>query len=139
MSCHIAVCTNPRTNELTCPQQMYSAIDKHADSYSQLLCKEAVRLWSIEKHTDSIINMVGAQMLSIAYMWNGKNHEVLVYQAEAIRMGTRLGLLGVDEKTAAILLAKIPPELLHASAFAAWGVFNWAMSVQLCTVSGERN
>lgn len=106
---------------------MYSAIDKRADTYTEQLCAEAERIWSVEKTSDSILNMIGAQMLSIAYIGSGKDHVVLVYLAEAIRMGMRLGLLGVDDETASSKLASVPQKLLRSYSFAAWGVFNWAM------------
>lgn len=106
---------------------MYSAIARGADAYTQPLCAEAERLWSVEKKSDSFLNMVGAQMLSIAYMGNGKDHKVLGYLAEAIKMGMRLGLLGVDNETAVSKLATVPERMLHQYSFAAWGIFNWAM------------
>ncbi|KAM0816674.1 hypothetical protein AB5N19_02476 [Seiridium cardinale] len=109
--------------------QMYSAIEKEANEYAQQLSAEAVHLWTIEKNCDSILTMIGAQMLSLAYMGNGKDHDVLVYQIESVRMGARLGLLGVDEDTAAVKLAELSEEKLKAYSFAAWGVFNWAMLV----------
>ncbi|KAF3022599.1 hypothetical protein E8E14_013659 [Neopestalotiopsis sp. 37M] len=111
--------------------QMYSAIEKEANDYAQQLSAEAVRLWTAEKSSDSILTMIGAQMLSLAYMGNGKDHDVVVYQIESVRMGIRLGLLGVDEKTAASKLAHVMDEELNAYSFAAWGVFNWAMLVTI--------
>ncbi|KAK6214358.1 Sodium- and chloride-dependent GABA transporter 1 [Pestalotiopsis sp. IQ-011] len=106
---------------------MYSAIEKEANNYAEQLSAEAVRLWTIEKNFDSILTMISVQMLSLAFMGNGKDHNVVVYQIESVKMGARLGLLGVDEETAASKLAKIPYERMNAYSFAAWGVFNWAM------------
>lgn len=112
---------------LTISQQAYSAIHKAANEYQQPLCEEAERLWSTEKHTDSVVTMIGAQMLSLAYMGNGKDHNVFVYLAESIKMGMRLCLFGVDITTANEKLKNVPESEVHACSYAAWGVFNWSM------------
>lgn len=121
------LCFVPLDMPLTFLQQAYSAVHKGANEYSQPLCKEAERLWSTVKDHDSILNMIGAQMLSLAYMGNGKDHDVFVYLAESIRMGMRLGLFGLDDNAAAAKLSEIPEAMKHAYSFAAWGVFNWSM------------
>ncbi|KAH6651916.1 hypothetical protein BKA67DRAFT_593606 [Truncatella angustata] len=111
--------------------QMYSAIDKRLNDYAKDFGKESERLWDIVKSSDSSLNMIGAQMLSLAYMGNGKDHKVLKYQLEAVKMGARLGLLGVDRKTAEARLRKLPQSHLVAYSYAAWGVFNWAVLVSI--------
>jgi hypothetical protein len=106
---------------------MYSAIDQSTSIYIQQFSEEAERLWSIEKASDSILNMISAQVLSLSYMGYGKDHCVLTFQVESVRMGERLGLFGVDEQTASKMFSKLPEGILQDYAFAAWGVFNWSM------------
>ncbi|KAK6072659.1 zinc finger protein [Seiridium cupressi] len=101
-----------------------AAIEKEANEYAQQFSAEAVHLWTIKKNHDSILTIISAQILSLAYMGNGKDHDVLVYQVESVRMGARLGLLGVNEDTAALKLAELSDKKLNAYSFAAWGVFN---------------
>ncbi|KAH8662132.1 hypothetical protein BX600DRAFT_312268 [Xylariales sp. PMI_506] len=111
--------------------QMYSAIDKTANDYAYRFCDEAERLWEVEKRSDSILNMAGIQMLSLAYIGHGKDHYVLQYLSAAVQMGKRLGLLGVDRSTATRELSKIPEGLHQAHAFAAWGIFNWTVLMSI--------
>lgn len=110
-------------------QQMYSAIEKSANEYTAQFSVEAERLWSEEKRSDSALNIAGAQILSLAFMGDGRDHDVLHYLAEAVKMGTRMGFLGVDEKTAAAKLGKLPERAIRSASFAAWGVFNWTVLV----------
>ncbi|KAI1843691.1 hypothetical protein JX266_010137 [Neoarthrinium moseri] len=111
--------------------QMYSALDKGANEYLHQFCTEAERLWSLNRLDDSPLNMAGAQLLSLAYMGHGKDHLVLRYLKDAVEMGTRMGLLGVDNETAARKLDHLPEETRQAYAYAAWGVFNWAVLISL--------
>lgn len=48
-------------------------------------------------------------------------------QAKSANMGARLGLLGVDKKTATPRLAKVRKGALLAYAFIALGIVNWSM------------
>ncbi|KAK6085299.1 hypothetical protein SCUP234_02847 [Seiridium cupressi] len=91
-----------------------AAIEKEANEYAQQFSAEAVHLWTIKKNHDSILTIISAQILSLAYMGNGKDHDVLVYQVESVRMGARLGLLGVNEDTAALKLAELSDKKLNA-------------------------
>lgn len=106
---------------------MYTAIDAEANKYAHEFCTEAQRLWAQEKDHDSPLNMVGAQLLSIAYMGHGKNHEVLKFLAASVQMGERLGLFGTDETVACRWTEQLPPYLKRQVAFTAWGVFNYSM------------
>ncbi|KAI8627221.1 hypothetical protein F5Y19DRAFT_477790 [Xylariaceae sp. FL1651] len=107
--------------------QMYSAIDKSAYDVADAFCEGAERLWQVEKSSDSLLNMAGAQLMSLAHMGHGKDGVVLYYLAEGVRMGMRLCLLGVDETAAWEKARTMPDEMRTASSFAAWGVFNWAV------------
>ena len=85
-------------------------------------------LWKREK--DSYQSMAGAILLSISLMAHGKNHDVLTYASDAMKMGTRLGLFGAPAGQAANNTSQsstgdATPEELSARSHAAWGVFNW--------------
>ena len=65
---------------------MYTAIDEEANEYAHKFCAEAERLWEGEKGHDSRLNMIGAQLLSLAYMGHGKDHQVLVFLAASVQI-----------------------------------------------------
>ncbi|KAK7928794.1 hypothetical protein PG985_005792 [Apiospora marii] len=111
--------------------QMYTAIDEDVDWYTDKLGDEAERLWEEEKEHDLPLNVVSAQLLSLAFMGRGKDHKVLHFLAAAVQMGIRLGLFGVDDTTANRLVQNIPESLRDASSFIAWGVFNWTVLMSL--------
>lgn len=106
---------------------MYTAIDIEANKYAHEFCTEAENLWAGEKDHDSLLNMVGAQLLSIAYMGHGKDHDVLKFLAASVQMGERLGLFGADETAASHWTNQLPPNQKRRVAFTAWGVFNYSM------------
>ncbi|KAK8072433.1 hypothetical protein PG996_005781 [Apiospora saccharicola] len=109
--------------------QMYTATDQDANQYTDQFGVEAERLWDAEMEHDSPLDMVSAQLLSLAFMGRGKDHKVLHFLAAAVQIGTRLGLFGVDEDIAKQLLQTLPESLRSASSFIAWGIFNWAVLV----------
>jgi hypothetical protein len=108
-------------------QQMYSAIDKSAHDVADAFREGAENIWLVEKTSDSLLNMAGTQLLSLAHMGRGRDGDVLYYLAEGVRMGMRLHLLGVNEVDAQERVRSIPEGMRAASSFAAWGVFNWAV------------
>jgi hypothetical protein len=110
---------------------MYSVIDKAAIAYTARFSAEAEHLWQYEKSTDSPLNMAGAQILSLAYMGDGRDHNVLHCLEEAVAMGMRMGFLGVDEEIATAKLEKLPERAVRSASFAAWGTFNRAVFVYL--------
>ncbi|KAK7937547.1 uncharacterized protein PG986_014415 [Apiospora aurea] len=116
--------------------QMYTAIDEDVDWYTDKLGDEAERLWEEEKEHDLPLNVVSAQLLSLAFMGRGKGHKVLHFLAAAVQMGIRLGLFGVDDTTANRLVQNIPESLRDASSFIAWGVFNWTFDVTFLQEAG---
>ncbi|KAI0130158.1 hypothetical protein BJ170DRAFT_303366 [Xylariales sp. AK1849] len=105
---------------------MYSAVEKEASTFSLQFCDEAELLWITAQTQDSILNMAGAQILSLAFIGNGKDHKVIAYSTAAINMGTRLGLIDVDDDTAIEYVQQMTEGQQKASSFAAWAVFNWA-------------
>ncbi|KAH6649087.1 hypothetical protein BKA67DRAFT_576722 [Truncatella angustata] len=111
--------------------QMYSAIDKVAEEYARQFCAKAERLWTVEKNCDSLLNMAGAQLLSLASMANGKDYRMLDYTKVAIQMGTRLGLFGLEENSTRNLNQDMSESLRSASSFTAWGIFNWTVLTTL--------
>ncbi|KAK8102802.1 hypothetical protein PG984_015948 [Apiospora sp. TS-2023a] len=107
--------------------QMYSAIDKEVNKHARLFCAEAERLWSEVKHTDTLLNMAGAQLLSLAFMGHGKDHACLKYLAEAVDMGKRLRLFGRLDAIGEEAQRKMSADEQSATSFAAWGIFNWSV------------
>ncbi|KAK7917103.1 hypothetical protein PG985_010711 [Apiospora marii] len=107
--------------------QMYSAIDKEVNKNAQLFCAEAERLWSEVKHTDTLLNMAGAQLLSLAFMGHGKDHACLKYLAEAVDMGVRLRLFGRVDAIGEETQREMSVDDQSATSFAAWGIFNWSV------------
>ncbi|KAI0417055.1 hypothetical protein F5X98DRAFT_342024 [Xylaria grammica] len=112
--------------------QMYSSFDQNAIQYASEFCQTAEALWKTEG--DSYPSMAGAVLLSISLMGHGKDHAVLRYATDAMRMGTRLHLFGGDiphtvsgyEQSAGII-----NDDLIAQCHAAWGVFNWNVIVSM--------
>lgn len=56
-------------------------------------------------------------MLSLAYIGYGANYRVLIYQAESGNACARLGLLGVNNKTVVLGLARVLKRKSQAYAF----------------------
>ena len=106
---------------------MYTAIDKSVAQHTEPFCVEAERLWAVAEQDDSLLNMIGAQLLSLAFVGQGKDHKVLHFLGAAIRMGTRLGLFGVADDVAKARMAAIPEGSQAAISNTAWGIFNWSM------------
>lgn len=106
---------------------MYSAFHKGAIRAADKFCEQAERIWEFEKDNDSYTNMAGAVILSLSLMGHGKDHAVLLYTTAAARMGTRLGLFGVNEDIAVRIDEDMSEEERSASCYAAWGVFNWSV------------
>ncbi|RNJ59919.1 hypothetical protein D7B24_000636 [Verticillium nonalfalfae] len=76
--------------------QMYTSLDESAHPLVSQFGNEAERLWWAAKSTDSLCSIAGAQLLSLAFMGNGRDHFVLVFLTEACRMARRMSLLGVE-------------------------------------------
>ncbi len=103
---------------------MYGYFDENAIQYASGFCRIAEALWKTEK--DSYPSMAGAILLSISLMGHGKNHGVLSYASNAMKMGTRLGLFGGGiQHGASASQPGVVDDDLSAQSHAAWGVFNW--------------
>jgi hypothetical protein len=105
---------------------MHSAFDEDAMHHANGFRQEAEVLWKTEK--DSYLTMAGAILLSISLMGHGKDHDVLHYATDAMKMGERLGLFSSKVHPA----SAHPPSQgishdndLSAKCYAAWGTFNW--------------
>ncbi|KAI0512804.1 hypothetical protein F5B22DRAFT_294743 [Xylaria bambusicola] len=112
--------------------QMYSSFDGSAIQYASEFCRVAESLWKTEK--DSYPSMAGAILLSISLMAHGKNHAVLSYASDAMKMGTRLGLFGGGPGHAANPHQPNTGTMqddLSARSHAAWGVFNWNVMISM--------
>ncbi|KAI0435589.1 hypothetical protein F4803DRAFT_567533 [Xylaria telfairii] len=111
--------------------QMYSAFDENAMQYATGFCQVAEALWKTEK--DSYSSMAGAILLSISLMGHGKDHAVLSYATDAMKIGTRLGLFSdIQPPTGAYRSdAYMIDNDMSAQCHAAWGVFNWNVIVSM--------
>ena len=110
---------------------MYASVDPRVEEFTNLFCIEAEILWQTERETDSILNMVACQFLSLGYIGQAKNHAVLTYLQESCDMGVRMGLFGVDES---LSFDELSAKDRKACAYTAWGVFNWIMQVHFKAV-----
>lgn len=79
------------------------------------------------QHNDTILNAASAQLLSLAYLGQGKDHYVLKFLSAAIQMGKRLFLLDVDPLLARRNLANLSHATKRRMSYTAWGLFNWAV------------
>jgi hypothetical protein len=109
-------------------QQMYATIDHEAQKFASQFRVEAEFLWQVERKSDTIMNMASAQLLSLAYIGQGRDHAVLAYLSEACHMGIRLGMFGVEDNEKADLEA-LTPAVQRACRYTSWGVFNWIVLV----------
>ncbi|KAH7265046.1 uncharacterized protein BKA55DRAFT_660600 [Fusarium redolens] len=101
--------------------QMYSAVDSTVQSFIPQFCEEAEKRWSLEKATDSLLNLAATQLLGLAYLGNGKDHYVLTHVSEVNAMSARMGLFGVEQSVAVSKAKQVSPELQSATSYAAWG------------------
>lgn len=116
---------------------MYSVVDSTVQSLIPQFCEEAEKRWSLEKATDSLLNLAATQLLGLAYLGNGKDHYVLTYVSEVNAMGARMGLFGVEQSVAILKAKQVSPELQSATSYAAWGAFNWIVWVQEVEISDK--
>ncbi|PNP52481.1 hypothetical protein THARTR1_06949 [Trichoderma harzianum] len=104
---------------------MYSSLDTEALTLVDAFCGEAETLWKSERLAPSVLTMVAAQFLSFGYLVQGKDHAVLRYLSEAIKIGTQLKLFGVKPNVGDARWDNLTPEKAKATAYSTWGVFNW--------------
>ncbi|KAI1739889.1 hypothetical protein F4680DRAFT_420475 [Xylaria scruposa] len=111
--------------------QMYSAVDENAMQYASEFCQVAETLWKTER--DSYSSMAGAILLSISLLGHGKDHDVLNYAIDAIKIGTRLGLFSDTQPSASVYQssANMVDDDLSARCYAAWGAFNWNVMISM--------
>ncbi|KAJ8131725.1 hypothetical protein O1611_g1898 [Lasiodiplodia mahajangana] len=111
--------------------QMYSALDESAAKYASGFRQNAEALWRLEG--DSYLSMAGAVLLSISLLGQGRDHAVLSYATDAIKMGTRLGLFGDIREQPNLYHPKVETvdQDLSAQCHAAWGAFNWNVMVSM--------
>ncbi|KAI0554357.1 hypothetical protein F4679DRAFT_597404 [Xylaria curta] len=111
--------------------QMYSAFDESAIQYANDFYQIAESLWKTEK--DSYSSMAGAILLSTSLLGHGKDYAVLSYAIDAMNIGTRLGLFGDSQPPASAHIsgADMVENDLSAQCYAAWGVFNWNMTISM--------
>ncbi|KAG5768988.1 hypothetical protein H9Q73_013688 [Fusarium xylarioides] len=99
--------------------QMYTAVDSTIQAFIPQFCEEAEKRWSLEKATDSLLNLAATQLLGLAYLGNGKDHYVLTYVSEVNAMGARMGLFGVEQSVAISKAKQVSPELQSATSLMA--------------------
>lgn len=103
--------------------QMYSAFDSDAINHAAAFHNEAEKMWKEEQ--DSYLAMAGAVLLSLSLIGNGRDHAVLSYATQAIKMGERLGLFELDGEGYSRPNENDSDEDAMACRYAAWGTFGW--------------
>jgi hypothetical protein len=121
----VSIALDEKTND-DILQQIYSAIDDEAESLVDSFGDEASWLWEEDGALMSITSLLAAQYMSLGYQFRGKDHAVLQYLAEVVRIGT-MGLFGVERETAQQRLGHLSAEQIKIASYAAWGIFNWTM------------
>jgi hypothetical protein len=111
-------------------QQMYITIDSEVRDLVDAFRTEAERLWHIDKMAPSVLTMASAQFLGFGHLVQGRDRSFLAYLSEATRIGTQLGLFGKTSEVNQSPANKIAPGEVRATAYSAWGTFNWIMYVQ---------
>ena len=109
-------------------QQMFSTIDHSVEELPIQFCEEAESIINAQNDrqvTDSVIDLAALQFLSLGYLGQGRDHAVLKYLAEAINVGERMGLWGVDDDRAKARMDKMSDDEANNFLFITWGVFNW--------------
>ncbi|OTA60803.1 hypothetical protein K449DRAFT_406281 [Hypoxylon sp. EC38] len=109
--------------------QTYSVFDKDSMEYAVEFCDEAEKLWK-EEH-GSYLTMAGAVLLSLSLIGSGRDHTVLLYATQAMKMGERLGLYNVAEASALRLDVNTSEDDRKTGCYAAWGTFNWNVLLSL--------
>lgn len=102
---------------------MYSAFDKSAMQHATKFFEEAEKLFKEEKRT--YLTMAGTVLLSISLIANGRDHAVLSYATQAMKIGQELGFFGIDGAPNAIMNENMSKKEMKARCYAAWGAFNW--------------
>ncbi|EJP61518.1 C6 transcription factor [Beauveria bassiana ARSEF 2860] len=126
------LCTNLLVNALmywAC--QMYITIDSEVREFVDAFRTEAERLWHIDKMAPSVLTMASAQFLGFGYLVQGRDRFFLVYFSEATRIGTQLGLFGKTSEVNQSPANNLAPREARATAYSAWGTFNWIMLLGL--------
>ncbi|KAI0386079.1 hypothetical protein F5Y04DRAFT_243295 [Hypomontagnella monticulosa] len=108
---------------------MYSAIDANALRYAAQFREAAEKLW-VEQQ-DSYLTMAGTVLLSLSLIGNERDHSVLFYATQAMKMGERLRLFGGEKAVAVWPDGDTPEEDVKAGCYAAWGAFNWNTLISL--------
>ncbi|KAI0138516.1 hypothetical protein F4776DRAFT_654301 [Hypoxylon sp. NC0597] len=109
--------------------QMYSAFDKDSMEYAVEFCEEAERLWKDEH--GSYLTMAGAVLLSLSLIGSGRDHAVLLYATQAMKIGEQLGFFNVAEVSHLRLDVNTSDDDTKACCYAAWGTFNWNVLISL--------
>ncbi|KAK0612148.1 hypothetical protein B0T14DRAFT_409834, partial [Immersiella caudata] len=87
------------------------------------LARESRDNWLRERDTDSWTVLGATFVLCMADIANGKNGIVLEYFNNAMHMGQRLGLFGIEIRVRQGDIAD--PEALRVASCCAWGTFTW--------------
>ncbi|KAI1413595.1 hypothetical protein F5Y13DRAFT_160655 [Hypoxylon sp. FL1857] len=109
--------------------QMYSAFNKDSMEYAVEFYEEAEKLWKGEH--GSYLTMAGAVLLSLSLIGSGRDHAVLLYATQAMRIGEQLGLFKVAESSALTLDVNTSEDDAKTRCYAAWGTFNWNVLISL--------
>jgi hypothetical protein len=110
---------------------MYTAIDTSLMELSYVFRAEAVNLWRAEQNEDSLTTICALNYLSLSASCAGDEYLSQKYCTQGREMAHRMKLFGVPKAKAKAAGPddSIPSELRLATAYAAWGIYNWLMSV----------
>ncbi|KAI1373399.1 hypothetical protein F4677DRAFT_429521 [Hypoxylon crocopeplum] len=109
--------------------QMYIAFDKDAMQHGTEFFEETERLWREEQ--DSYLTMAGAVLFNLSHIEGGRDHGVLFYATQAMRMGEQLGLFETDEAALVRPEENMSEDDMKARCYAAWGAFNCNVLISL--------
>ncbi|KAI0834852.1 hypothetical protein F5Y06DRAFT_289573 [Hypoxylon sp. FL0890] len=109
--------------------QMYSAFDKDSMRYAIEFCEEAEKLWKDEQNSYSA--MAGAVLLSLSHIGSGRDHAVLLYASQAMRMGEQLGVFKITDASALRFDVNTSEDNTKTRCYVAWGTFNWNVLISL--------
>lgn len=106
---------------------MYSSIESDASAVVDDFRAEAERLMEEEQHSPTRLTMVSAMFLSLGYLAQGKDHALVRHLCSAVEAGMHLGFFGVPPDVADLDPSKMGETEYEATAYSAWGVFNWTV------------
>src|ERR1700753_2859660 len=108
---------------------MYTFLDTSIVELSYVFRTEAVNLWRAERNEDSLTTVCALNYMSLSASCAGDEDLGQKYFTQGREMALRMRLFGVSKNEATRTDDSMSGELRLATAYAAWGIYNWLMSV----------